>query len=157
MKTRFCSDDDEWTTAGAIITTPERLAALRQALDKGPVIVEHWFYRGACSPERIVFDDFDELLNYLSTKAYAGDAIHVWSFAVVCKDSNQLAHGKCPDDQGRVPKPGGLLTIAVALAAGRSREDILRAYPYLEPADIDEALAYAAWRVAEHEVPLPVA
>jgi uncharacterized protein (DUF433 family) len=39
-------------------------------------------------------------------------------------------------------------------ASGHSREDILQQYPYLEPADIDEALAYAAWRVEEVEVPL---
>ena len=43
------------------------------------------------------------------------------------------------------------------LAAGRSRQEILVAYPYLEPEDIDEALAYAAWRVEEREVPLAVA
>lgn len=43
------------------------------------------------------------------------------------------------------------------LAAGRLREEILRAYPYLESEDIDEALAYAAWRVEEREVPLAVA
>jgi uncharacterized protein (DUF433 family) len=43
------------------------------------------------------------------------------------------------------------------LAAGRSREDILKAYPYLEAEDIDQALAYAAWRVEEREVPLAVA
>ena len=43
------------------------------------------------------------------------------------------------------------------LAAGRSREEILKAYPYLEPEDIDHALAYAAWRVEEREVSLPVA
>ena len=30
------------------------------------------------------------------------------------------------------------------LAARESRESILAAYPYLEPADIDEALRYAA-------------
>ena len=40
------------------------------------------------------------------------------------------------------------------LAAGHSREHILKLYPYLEPQDIDEALAYAAWRVEEVEVPL---
>ena len=40
------------------------------------------------------------------------------------------------------------------LAAGRARDEILRAYPCLEGEDIDEALAYAAWRVAEREVPL---
>jgi uncharacterized protein (DUF433 family) len=30
------------------------------------------------------------------------------------------------------------------LAAGRTRDEILTAYTYLEPADIDQALAYAA-------------
>jgi uncharacterized protein (DUF433 family) len=43
------------------------------------------------------------------------------------------------------------------LAAGRTREEILKAYPYLEPEDIVEALAYAAWRVEEYEVSLAVA
>jgi uncharacterized protein (DUF433 family) len=37
------------------------------------------------------------------------------------------------------------------LAAGESRESILKAYPYLEPGDIDEALRYAA-SLAEDEV-----
>ena len=46
-------------------------------------------------------------------------------------------------------------TVVGLLAAGRSREEILKAYPYLEPEDIDQALAYAAWRVEEREVPLP--
>jgi uncharacterized protein (DUF433 family) len=32
------------------------------------------------------------------------------------------------------------------VAAGHSREEILEAYPYLEVADIDQALAYAARR-----------
>jgi uncharacterized protein (DUF433 family) len=31
---------------------------------------------------------------------------------------------------------------------------ILKAYPQLEAADIDEALAYAAWRMEEREVAL---
>lgn len=43
------------------------------------------------------------------------------------------------------------------LAAGQSRERILQAYPYLEPEDIDVALAYAAWRLQEREEPLVVA
>jgi uncharacterized protein (DUF433 family) len=45
-------------------------------------------------------------------------------------------------------------TLVGLLAAGKSREDILRLYPYLEPADFDEALAYAAWRSKEVELPL---
>lgn len=36
------------------------------------------------------------------------------------------------------------------LAAGETKESILRAYPYLEPPDIDEALRYAA-SLAEDE------
>ncbi|GDZ92611.1 protein of unknown function DUF433 [Planktothrix agardhii CCAP 1459/11A] len=45
-------------------------------------------------------------------------------------------------------------TIVGLMASGRTPEDILKAYPYLELADIYEALAYAAWRVEEIEVPL---
>src|SRR3989442_15074070 len=36
------------------------------------------------------------------------------------------------------------------LAAGETREQILQAYPYLEPGDIDEALRYAPF-LAENE------
>ncbi len=48
-------------------------------------------------------------------------------------------------------------TIVGLLAAGRSAEDIVRSYPYLEAEDIPEALAYAAWRAEEIEVPAGVA
>jgi uncharacterized protein (DUF433 family) len=45
-------------------------------------------------------------------------------------------------------------TLVGLLAAGRSVQEILAAYPNLEPEDISEALAYAAWRVEEIELPL---
>ena len=45
-------------------------------------------------------------------------------------------------------------TIVGLLAAHRSREEILAAYPYLEPEDIGEALRYSAWRLEEREVTL---
>ena len=45
-------------------------------------------------------------------------------------------------------------TIVGLLASGHSREQILTLYPYLEAQDIDEALAYAAWRAEEAELPL---
>ena len=45
-------------------------------------------------------------------------------------------------------------TVVGLLAAGRSRAEILRAYPDLEREDIDQSLAYAAWRLEEREVPL---
>jgi len=45
-------------------------------------------------------------------------------------------------------------TIVGLIAAGHTTQEILKAYPYLEEEDIREALAYAAWRVEEIELPL---
>ena len=45
-------------------------------------------------------------------------------------------------------------TVVGLVAAGRTREEILREYPYLEAEDIAEALSYAVWRTEEVEVPL---
>ena len=41
------------------------------------------------------------------------------------------------------------------LASGQTEEQILAAYPYLELDDLRAALAYAAWRTQETELPLP--
>jgi uncharacterized protein (DUF433 family) len=46
-------------------------------------------------------------------------------------------------------------TVVGLVASGHGFSDILAAYPYLEDEDIRQALAYAAWRVEEIEVPLP--
>ncbi|MEP7354987.1 MAG: DUF433 domain-containing protein [Acidobacteriota bacterium] len=48
-------------------------------------------------------------------------------------------------------------TLVGLVAAGHSFADILAAYPYVEEEDIRQALAYAAWRIEEIEVPLPAA
>jgi len=48
-------------------------------------------------------------------------------------------------------------TIVGLVAAGRTHAEILSAYPYLEAEDIKQSLQYAAWRVEEIEVPLPMA
>jgi uncharacterized protein (DUF433 family) len=45
-------------------------------------------------------------------------------------------------------------TIVGLLASGHSEDAILKAYPYLEKEDVREALAYAAWRAEEFELPL---
>lgn len=45
-------------------------------------------------------------------------------------------------------------TLVGLIAAGRSRAEVLEAYPYLEDADIQEALEYAAWRSEEIDLPL---
>ncbi|MBN2543391.1 DUF433 domain-containing protein [bacterium] len=45
-------------------------------------------------------------------------------------------------------------TIVGLIASGHTKKDILQLYPYLESEDIDEALAYATWRVEEIDVSL---
>ena len=40
-------------------------------------------------------------------------------------------------------------TVVGLVTAGRTRDEVLREYPYLEAADIPEALSYAAWRARE--------
>ena len=63
-----------------------------------------------------------------------------------------------PNTMGGRPCIRGLRVTVGSLvgmvAAGRSVDEILRLYPYLVAEDIREALAYAAWRVEEIEVPL---
>jgi uncharacterized protein (DUF433 family) len=55
---------------------------------------------------------------------------------------------------------GQRVTVAMVLgllAVGRSRSEILKAYPYLEAEDVDQCLAYAAWRMEERDLPLATA
>ena len=40
------------------------------------------------------------------------------------------------------------------IGAGRTIEDLLEDYPYLEREDVMQALRYAAWRIEEREVKL---
>jgi uncharacterized protein (DUF433 family) len=63
-----------------------------------------------------------------------------------------------PHHMGGVPCLRGLripvATVVAMVADGMSEEEILRAYPDLEPEDIREALRYAAEALQERELPL---
>ena len=48
-------------------------------------------------------------------------------------------------------------TIVGQIAAGRSVDQLLADYPYLQREDILEALRYAAWRAQEREIDLTAA
>ena len=106
MKTRFRVERDNWTTEGSKITDPAKLEAIKHAFKKGPIIVEHWFYHGASPPKHLVFEELDEFKLWLDEQTYAGDAIDVWSWAESCPPERRLVEGKCPDEQGLVPKGG---------------------------------------------------
>jgi uncharacterized protein (DUF433 family) len=65
------------------------------------------------------------------------------------------------DQMGGTPCIRGLripvATVVAMVADGMSNEEILAAYPDLEPEDIPEALHYAAEAVRERELPLGAA
>ena len=66
-----------------------------------------------------------------------------------------------PDVMGGKPCIRGMrVTVGMIVglvASGYTKEEIFKLYPYLEAKDVDEALAYAAWRVEEIDVPLVLA
>jgi uncharacterized protein (DUF433 family) len=66
-----------------------------------------------------------------------------------------------PDQMGGLPCIRGLrVTVSAVvgqLAAGRTIDEILEDYPYLERDDIFAALEYAAAAVSERELPTPAA
>ena len=45
-------------------------------------------------------------------------------------------------------------TLVGLIASGKTIDDVLEEYPYLEKEDILEALSYAAWRAEEQELSL---
>jgi uncharacterized protein (DUF433 family) len=45
-------------------------------------------------------------------------------------------------------------TIVGLIASGKTVDEVLSDYPYLEREDVLQALSYAAWRAEEMEVPL---
>lgn len=45
-------------------------------------------------------------------------------------------------------------TLVGQIGAGHSIDDVLADYPYIERADIMQALQYAAWRAEEREITL---
>ncbi len=63
-----------------------------------------------------------------------------------------------PDVMGGKPCIRGMrVTVGLIvglIAEGKSVEDILKLYPYLEKEDIVQALSYAAWRSEEVTIPI---
>ena len=107
FRTVWRNEAHDWSQEGEKINDDQKLAMLRRVLEEsGPVILERRFYCGSSAPERLVFDEFDELVEYLSQKAKAGDSIWVWSLEGLLRDDNALVHGKCPAEDGAVPKGG---------------------------------------------------
>ena len=63
-----------------------------------------------------------------------------------------------PEVMGGKPCIRGMRVTVEAIvglvASGKTIDEVLADYPYLEREDILEALSYAAWRAEEREVPI---
>ena len=70
------------------------------------MIIEHRIYCGGGRPEHVVFQEAEEFIEYLKQHAFAGDSIHIWDLGTVLRDEDRAVHGKCPAEDGTVPKGG---------------------------------------------------
>jgi hypothetical protein len=99
-------EPDNWTTDGKKILSEESVAKIQAVLSRGPIIVQHWFYRGASCPRIFSFEDFEDFEAHLKTEAVPGDAFDIWSFNDVCKPADVITEGKLHDSDGCIPKGG---------------------------------------------------
>lgn len=107
FKTAYKLDADQWTRDGQKIGDPAVFGLISTALSQGSILlVEHWHYRGARAPDRVVVTDVDELLTHLMENAMAGDAIYVFDITTALENGKEITHGKCPDEQDEVPLKG---------------------------------------------------
>jgi len=96
-----------WSITGSKITSPENLEAIRDAIEnRGSIIVEHWLFCGASAPNRVVFDEFDEFVEYIQTKTSGGDCLDIWLMHEHCKPENRFLEGMVPDEDGCIPEKG---------------------------------------------------
>ena len=101
-------EPDDWSGHGDKFTDPERLRRIKVLLAEGRLlIVEHWHYRGSRAPDRIVIEDYDDLLEYLEKNAIAGDIVDIFDMSDAwSKKGDPVVSGKCPDKHGEIPKNG---------------------------------------------------
>lgn len=104
---RWRVEEDEWVTEGRKITSEEGLDRIREAMDsRGSILVEHWIHRGSQAPARLVFDEFEDFVEYLQRDSAGGDAVDVWLVQELCTRENRFEWGKVPDLDGSTPRRG---------------------------------------------------
>lgn len=104
MRTRY--EPDDWTPDGSKILSDESVNAINKILERSPIIVQHWYYRGASCPGIFSFDDFQDFEVHLKDNAVPGDAFDIWSFNEVCTQEKVITEGKLHDTDGYIPKGG---------------------------------------------------
>jgi len=97
---------DDWSESGPNILAPELLARIKNILEQQPIILEHRLYRASAAPLRLVFDEYEDFLDHLKSRARPGDRLLIWGYSDLCRDDSELVDGKFPDATGRTPSRG---------------------------------------------------
>jgi uncharacterized protein (DUF433 family) len=135
---------------------PAALRAMTTQTDLG------WVFRGTRIPVSALFENLEDGVSLTEfVELFPGVSLEQSRLVLehaACSYDWPMAFSRISHDpavMGGKPCIRGLRitvgTIVGLMASGSSRERILQAYPQLELADIDEALAYAAWRMEERE------
>jgi len=138
-----------WAGCSAVEHDPQRLSGA-------------WVFRGTRIPVAALFENLEDGVSLAEfVELFPGVSLEQSRLVLkhaACSYDQPMAFSRISHDpavMGGKPCIRGLRitvgTIVGLMASGSSRERILQAYPQLEPADIDEALAYAAWRLEERE------
>jgi hypothetical protein len=97
---------DVWSKAGSNILAPELLNKIRDILEREPIILEHRLYAASSAPLRLVFDEYEEFLHHLKSRARPRDHLLIWGYSDLCRSDNIFMDAKYPDDAGRTPRGG---------------------------------------------------
>ena len=138
-----------WAGCSAVERDPQRVSGA-------------WVFRGTRIPVAALFENLEDGVSLAEfVELFPGVSLEQSRLVLkqaACSYDQPMAFSRISHDpavMGGKPCIRGLRitvgTIVGLMASGSSRERILQAYPQLEPADIDEALAYAAWRMEERE------
>jgi hypothetical protein len=66
------------------------LSVLRTAIERSPLIVELRLTQSPHEPERLVFNRFERLVDFLDRVARPGDQVRAWAFDDVCRADGAL-------------------------------------------------------------------
>jgi hypothetical protein len=97
---------NDWSNAGANILAQEMLNKIRDILEREPIILEHRLYAGSSAPLRLVFDEYEDFLRHLESRARPGDHLLIWRYSNLCGNDNVFVDAKYPDHAGRTPRGG---------------------------------------------------
>jgi hypothetical protein len=80
----------KWVKDGPNILSPDNLSKIEEAFQRGIIFGYHCFYCGGGNPDKCAFVAYNDLINYLRSRARPGDLFILWSLPSLVKTGVQL-------------------------------------------------------------------